>query len=275
MVVTDEHTLNDLKSLIDPLLAVVQQKISSNLVTQLNERFDNKLKINYVVLNTLLHSIDCKIRKSEILYLTFLREVNHDVLCSSPFPESLLVRKTFTFSTSTMISTFEIDDRDMYVELIEMNFQSFILTISSVLDNIVKLKDILIAKVLIHKKNGSTFLATPLDLYLDYFESLLELKYRQKDSLFHILDKHKTFCNDYLDTIKNLRNRYIHGSSTLLEPRNGRFIIIDPNIGTDSPQAAVDVFAGNTLDNIKLFIVDLFTMLQAVISDPVQTLPIP
>ncbi len=275
MVIKQE--LTDLRGLIDPLLTDVQTKIRTGIISTVNSDMNGDLKIDLATLKSLLRAIDCKIRKCEMIYYSYLYKVDHGALCGSPFSEDHAVSIELIYNTSVIKSTIILSDRDVYTELIDMNFQTFILTLASLFENLVRLKEILVKRVIIRRLQGKHE-PTPLDIYFEYLKNLVKLGYRQEDSYFLCIQPHLPFFDKYLKTILVLRNRYIHGFQSLLGPNSENYVIIETYkespFNPNSPELAVDAFSEMALVKSTRFIKDLLGFLKKAIGEDGVALPL-
>jgi hypothetical protein len=271
------ENLLDLHELHDQLIAAVEVKLSAGKVSSINMRIAKRLEIKSDELSTLLRTINSRFRKCEMIYHTFFRQLDHDVLCGSTIINPYVIQTEFTVNTSIIKGSFEVNDRELYTELIEINFQSYILTLATVFENLVLLKETLVKKVIIHGANESPHKAT-LDNYLEFLQHLVDLEYRKKDDLYQCISQHFPFFIRYLKTISELRNRYIHGYKSFLGPRSNTYMIIgqfDQNVfSANSPELILDQFVSTTLTNTGDFTKSVLSYLVKAVNEAEVSLPI-
>lgn len=266
-------TLTNFSSEKNELLAIVQKKISETKITNHNEVFHNKYKIELSSINELLNAIEAKFKKCEILYYAYFESIDHAVLSGNAATLPVDIECTFWDGTGQFKYNFKVDDKLFYKEIIDLNFQSFILQIASLYENLVFLAEILIKKVIVYVRPP---LSSPLHDYLDFLRRLVDLGYRQNDKLNICINSHHPFFNKYLQQINNLRNKFIHGHSINLST-DGYNYYVDNIPGTsfirNSPDLLLDIFTKEILDNSKVFISELLISLKQSTNHHTKYLP--
>ncbi|MDB4919370.1 hypothetical protein [Mucilaginibacter sp.] len=276
MVTTIKKELTDLQVLKGKLLVAIEKKIIGNQVAQTNWMIDNWLKIEYGSLKDLLNSIENRLRKCEVIYFTYFENINHSVLDGSSADLPVGTNALFYFGTNQLKSVFEVNDAAFYKELIDINFQTYILSLATLFENIVRLVEILIKKIILHIK-GKRPTSSPLTSFLDHYDSLISLEYKKEDDLYKCFILYEPFFKKYLITINELRNRYIHGYQTYLGSSDEEYKIIekfdDKQFSKNSPELNVDEFIKATLNMTKNLVADLLNCLTIIVEDPVATIP--
>lgn len=256
------RTLNSFASEKNALIDILNRKIAATKFTAINAVFDNKYIVAVDPLTELLNAIDAKFRKCETIYYLYFENIDHNILAGNTASLPHEMDCTFSDPASTLKHYYTIDNKASYKEIIDQNFQSFILTLASLYENLVLLAEIFIKKVMIYIKNP---LSAPLQDYLLYLKRLVDLGYRQNDRLNVCMNAFGPFFTKYLDQINKLRNRFIHGYSLNLHS-DGYNYFVDKMPGTSfsptSPDLIIDQFTKHVLDNSKDFIRELLTALK-------------
>jgi len=178
-------------------------------------------------------------------------------------------------STAILKEDIEINDKSFYKEIIDLNFQHFILMLASLYENIVRLAEILIKKIIVHLPENKP-ISSPLHSYIDFLNILLDLGYRKKDHISSCLSTHTSFLTKYLSTINMLRNRFIHGYSINLgnDGYNYKITTFDPlNFTKNSADLNIDEFSKNIIAGTKSFMLDLLTSLYKAIKPSHKNIP--
>ncbi len=271
-----KFTLTDFSIQRTVLLNTVAKKISSKKFNALNEEFDDDLKIDLNAITTLVEAIFSRVRNAEMIYHTFLESVDHNLLigASSGLPFDIDVE--FQYNTGTISNSIRFDDRQLYKEAIDSNFQHFILSFAAVYENIVKLSELLVKKIIIHHPKSKPQ-STPLHHYVKYFQLLIGLGYRRNDKMYTCIATHTTFLDRYLEIMNSLRNRYIHGFMPHLISDGSNYRInhqlAQTKFTSVSPELNIDQFSRIILENSRLFFSDLFDALILHIKHPSKYLP--
>lgn len=286
------------KSLIDfsaqknKIVYHVQQKvINGNFSDDLHEIFNrgtnSKLKIDDVEL--IIESIELKLRKAEIItYTYFESEYDGNILTNNTLLGSKIIDTEFSFSTRVFKNRIEIIDAGMYSEVINQNFQSFILTISSLYENITRLIETLIKKRVVFG-DRDPHVSTHLKVLISYWDNLIELGYRSNEDFYNWLNSHRLYLNKYLETINRLRNSYIHGYSVNLKTQQNAYRVInfqqhDSNTGlglmmnqtngSPNPELEVNNFVNAILNNSILLVEDLLRLFERKLSHHMTKIPL-
>ncbi len=275
MVILVKESLIDLHTKKSQLVSGVDQKIIANLINGLNDVFHKDYKIDSNELRVLLDSIETRIRKCQMINFLYFRTIDNSIVTGNATNLPFLVNGEFSYATLIVGQSFEANDRLAYLELINSNFQTFILAIASILENLVFLKEILVKKVILHK-SATKPLNTPMATYLDFLKNLVKLGYRQQDPFYHCIDNHTLFFDKYLSTINILRNSFIHGYSQNTSTASGNCVITNFDQKQFIPSSAeleIENFVEIVLDNISRFTNDLFD--QLIVSTQAVTVSIP
>lgn len=255
-------TLSNFTAERNALLNILTRKIASSKITNLNAAFDNKYTVQHSSITDLITAIESKFKKCEMLFFTYFQDMDHSILSGNITTLPFEMDCTLMDGTATLKYYFKVDDKIMYKEIVDLNFQSFILMLASLYENLVLLTEIFIKKVIIYVKQP---LSSPLHDYLKYLKHLINLGYRQNDKLNTCMVMFDPFFSKYLIQINNLRNRYIHGYSINLQT-DGYYYSVKNMEGTPfsptSPELIVDRFTNDVLDNTRDLIRELFAALK-------------
>ncbi|MGO4289876.1 hypothetical protein [Chitinophaga sp. RAB17] len=255
------------------LLSVVNRKILSSKITTVNKDINKKLEIEINAFKSLLDGIEGKFRKCEMLYITYFENIDHAVLSGNPATLPYLMDCTFIDGTATLRQVFECDDRLLYKEIIDMNFQSFILMISSIYECLVTLSEVMLKKVIIHGNKPPQ--SSPLHDYRTFLKILISLGYRRNDELSTCINGFDAYFDGYLLTIYSLRNSFVHGYNQNLASDTLTYKIIrfESHFAATSPLLNVDVFTKEVLDRSRDFINSLYGTLARASSHYRKSLP--
>ena len=275
MVIT--VNLTDLAAERNQLLAIVTRKIAASKSTTLNEEFDSNLKITLPAITGLLNAIESKIHHAEILYYSYFENVDHAVLCGSSATLPISMQATFLYGTALIKNEISIDDKAIYKEIIDMEFQNFILTTASLFENIVRLAEILVKKVIVHQL-GDRFrpISSTLFHYKNIFDSLLKLGYRRTDIISRCLLTHTPFMTKYLVTINNLRNSFIHGFANNLADDGYNYKVAryeTTAFSATTPELNIDEFTKNIITESRQFYKDMLVAISAHIKPSGKSIP--
>jgi hypothetical protein len=255
------------------LLIALSKKIAATKVTALNEVFDNKYKVEKSKIELLLKAIEAKFKKCEILYYSYLRDVDHSIVAGMssglPFETEIIL----TDGTAILNYSFKVNDKDFYKEIIDQNFQVFILTLASLYENLVLLMEIFMKKVMIYVRRPTS---SPLHDYLEYLDRLINLGYRQTDKFSACLNTSSPFFKKYLIQINKLRNSFIHGYSLCLQSDGYTYFVenIDTaSFSVNSPDLQLDKFSTDLIEHTRKFVRSLFETLRDSISHYKKQVP--
>jgi hypothetical protein len=148
--------------------------------------------------------------------------------------------------------------------------------LSSLYENLVRLTEIFLKKIIVHPKKNNKNISSPYQLLLDYWEVLVSLEYRQKDSCYNSIDRHKDFLETYNRILNQLRNRFAHGYSLNLYVGGSDYRIQnldEQNFSSDSPYLIMNIFTEEVLKNTKELINDFLAALVTDIKVPGQKIP--
>lgn len=269
-------TLTDISTLSNILQNEIVSKIASGDVLTVNTDIHKDLKIEATETRVLLNTIQRKLRDCEMLYFTYFETVDHSTLCGANLASPKIISIDFSYGTNIIKLKLEINDKDAYSDLIQSNFQTFILTLSSLYENIARLTEILIKKIIVHGKKNVP-LSSPYSLLLEYWKMLVSLSYRNHDNFYSCIQTHDVFLSKYSLPLNNLRNRFIHGYNIHLFSDGTEFRvspIIDTSVFSNtSPELILDVFANEIFLNTKNLITDFLNALISEIQIPGQRIP--
>jgi len=153
------------------------------------------------------------------------------------------------------------------------NFQTFILTIASLYENLVLLSEIFLKKVIIYIRKP---LSSPLHDYLEYLKLLISLGYRDNDKLNTCMMVSDAFFNQYLTQINQLRNKFIHGFSINLESDSFNYYVVAMDktpFTSKSADLLIHVFTKDVLDHTRIFMINLMTALKESTKHPRKSIP--
>jgi hypothetical protein len=211
--------LSDFTTEKQVLISIINSKRASGLlIPDLNHHFNDKAKYSFDEIEKIIDAIGTKLRKCEMIYHTYFDSTfDRMSLVNSSLIGKKIIEVEFFFDTKITRNRIEIEDVKMYFEHISNAFQDFILLIASLLENFVRLIEILVRKIIVHGEK-SPHVSTPFLVLLEYWDNLVKLQYRKRsDPLYKLLLFNKPFFERYLLQINSLRNRFIHGYGTNLE----------------------------------------------------------
>ncbi|EHQ26497.1 hypothetical protein [Mucilaginibacter paludis] len=261
MVVTKTRTLSDFARQKNDLITLLAAKTAAAKVTAINKNIDNKFSPDAANVNAVLNAIEAKFKKCEAIYYNYFEDADHGVLSGNITTLPVGVDSTLIDGTAVINYYFSVDDRYAYKDMVDGNFQTFILTIASMYENLVTLAEIFLRKVMVYIKKP---LSSPLRDYLDYLKLMISLGYRNNDRLNICMTSADPFFIKYLEQINLLRNKFVHGVSINLESDNYNYYVA-AMVNTFTPKSAdllLHVFTKAILDNTGAFIIDLMTALE-------------
>lgn len=221
--------LSDFSSQKNHIISCLQKKQDKGLFKQnLHDIFNtgrNKEKLRIKDVKGIIEAVENKLRKAEIIYYSFFgSDYDKSIIVNDTLLGSKIIETEFFHSTKTVKNRIEIVDPKMYKEIIDTNFQVFILTIASLQENIVRLIEILTKKKVVFG-DSNPHLSTHLKILISYWDRLVDLGYRNEDDFFEWLNSHRDYINKYLGTINMLRNSFIHGYNLNLIKLDNRYVI--------------------------------------------------
>lgn len=261
MVVTKTRTLSDFARQKNNLISLLAAKTAAAKVTAINKNIDNKFSPDAANVNAVLNGIEAKFKKCEAIYYNYFEDADHGVLSGNIATLPVGVDSTLIDGTAIMKYYFSVNDRYAYKDMVDGNFQTFILTIASMYENLVTLAEIFLRKVMVYIKKP---LSSPLRDYLDYLKLMISLGYRDNDRLNICMTAADPFFDKYLEQINMLRNKFIHGSSLNLESDSFNYYVA-AMVNKFTPKTAdllLHLFTKAILDNTKVFIIDLMSALE-------------
>jgi len=269
------YVLTDFSAQRNLLLSIITKKVIGKKYTALNQDFDKDLKIDLPAITNLLGTILIRIRTAEMIYYTYLESVDHTMLAGAASNVPVQIEVEFTDGTAIHKKTIEINDKALYKETVDMNFQQFILLMATLFENFVRLSELLIKKIIVHRPESKP-ISAPLHHYLFYFESLIKLGYRKNDFVYGCILTHLTNLQTILVPINTLRNKFMHGFQSGLTSDGFAYNInhdLTPKISKGSPILNIDQFSGSVLRDCKLFFSDLITALTSQIKHHSKFIP--
>lgn len=266
--------LTDISIIKDDLLNEVIGKIAAGDVLSLNSNIDSYLTIDAVEIKALLSTIELKLRSCEEIYYTYLKNVDHAMLCGTAVATSKVIDVEFSYGTKVIKTNVDINEKEGYVDLINIHFQNFVITICTLYENLVRLTEMLIKKIIIHSK-GKRPVSAPYPLLLEYWKMLIALSYRGHDNFFTCVNAHDVFLTKYSLLLNSLRNRAVHGYNSSLYPDGGDYKVICPlnSCPLSDPELILDVFSQHVFDNTKNLVIDFINALITDIKVPGQKIP--
>jgi hypothetical protein len=269
-------TLFNYQGIKADLRDVVDRKIIAREITDLNVRFSNDLLVELQTVDHILEAVEAKIRSCEIIFYTYFEGINHGILNGSYNPRDLpfVCDVEFNEGPSIMNHNLTFQDAFLYREAVNINFQQYILLMSSLYENLVRLSEVLLKKVVLHGKKNKPQ-SIPLPEYYYHLRTLIDFGYRVPDNLFNCFDRHAPFLDKYLPTMVALRNSFIHGYSINLATERSKYSIttFDRPLLRGAPELVIEAFTDEMLTHTRVFAVDLLEALKAAISIPAQTIP--
>ena len=261
MVITKTRTLSNFARQKNDLITLLATKAAAAKVTAINKNIDEKFSPDTTNVNAVLNAIEAKFKKCESIYYQYFEDADHSVLSGNIATLPVGVDCTLIDSTASIDCYFSVNDRYAYKEIIDGNFQTFILTVASMYENLVILAEIFLKKVMIYVKKP---LSAPLRDYLDYLELMISLGYRDNDRLNICMTSSDPFFTQYLEQINQLRNRFIHGYSLNLESDSFNYYVASM-VNKFTPKSAdllLHIFTKAILDQTRVFIINLMTALE-------------
>ncbi len=271
-------TLKDFETEIDDLLTAVNVKIVANLVSPVNMEFKDELEIRMDALKELLNAIEIKLKRCQEIYHIFFEKI--DVAYINGISAQPAKKIDFEIITNSLgdkkTISVETGAYTQYKEIIDTNFQYFILSIASLYENFVFLSEMLLKKTIVHHKSNVP-LSTPLATLIDYRRMLIRLDYRTSDAFIACIDKYATYFDEFLPSINILRNSFIHGYKlNLAVDGSGSYCIINPKVKSklSSAKLEIDNFADEVVGSTLNFARDLFVCLASMVNTAPAHIPI-
>ncbi|WP_396637764.1 hypothetical protein [Maribacter sp. R77961] len=236
----------------------------------------NRLKIEDV--QVIIEAIELKQREAEIIFYTYFgSEYDKNIIVNNTLIGSKFIEAEFYYDTRVLKKTIEIIDPNMYREVVNINFQLFILNIASLYENLVKLIELLIKKRVVFG-DRNPHLSVHLRVLIAYWDNLVELDYRKNDEFYIWLTSHRTYLDQYLSQINSLRNSFIHGYSLNLniDSISNEYVVKNyDNSTTGFPQPAgggvisdlvLNTFVDSVVNNTKNLTEDVLNLFQSKLS---------
>jgi len=228
-------------------------------------------KIYIAHIEDIISSIESKLRKIEISYYTYFdSEYDASIIVNNTILNNKVIETEFDYATNVLKNRIDINDPSLYKELIDSNFQSFILTTASLLEVLVKLSETLLKKIVIYDGKRLPYQSIPLGVFILNWDKLVDLGYRKNDEFYGCFSGHRAFIDKYLEQINLLRNRFMHGYSINLEINavHNEYMVINHNQanfpliagGGIIPELVLNNFANAVLINTKSLITDILDL---------------
>ena len=261
MVITKNHTLSNFARQKNDLITLLATKTAASKIININKIFENKFSPDVSNVISVLNAIEAKFKKCEAIYFQYFEDADHNILSGSSSSLPVGIDCTLIDGTSVVNCSFSVNDRFSYKEMVDGNFQTFILTVASMYENIVTLAEIFIKKVMVYIKKP---LSSPLRDYIEYLKLMINLGYRENDRLNICMTTSDPFFTKYLEQINQLRNRFIHGFSLNLESDSFSYYVVslDNKFTPKSADLLLHVFTKEILDNTRTFIINLMTAIE-------------
>jgi hypothetical protein len=219
-----ERELVDLHESTNLLISLVQAKIASDSYNKKNDVFGRKYAIEMPTLVRLLNGIEARLRTIQIIKAMYFESIEHDILCRNNTDSEVIINGEFSYSTILIKQSFSINDANAYAEQVEAQLHNFVLCVSNILENLVRLKELLFRKIIVHGKRNAP-ISAPLSMYLEYLKILINLGYRNADQLSNVFIPHQDFIDRFLILLTDMRNKITHSCPTFLVPISGEFTI--------------------------------------------------
>lgn len=260
-------SLSDFLTEKNNLLTEVSHKITSNSLHPYNYEMHDNYKIDLTEIQKRLDGITQKFRKCEMNYYLYFDDIHHNVLTVDQSDLPISRQRLFSDGPAQTRRFFDVNDKHLYIELINAQFQEFILFVSSVIENLVYLAETLVRKVVVHLR-GKHPPSIIMQNYVATLEILLKLQYRTTDLMSTCLGNHKPFFDKYLPTINAYRNSYIHGYRAKLIAVGSEYMLDSPlaPLQINTPDARIDIFSLEVINNVKRLIPDFFNAIAQTIS---------
>lgn len=266
-------TLTDFSKSKNRLLGELGKKIDKTQVTALNEVFDKKFKIQYHRVNDLLQIVEVKFKRCEMVYFSYLRDVDYDILKGILNKLPFEMRLTHLDGTSVLEYSYQVNEPGLYRDLVYQNFQTFILTLASLYENLVILMETILKKVIVFVQPPRS---SPLHDYVEFLDRLLSLGYRKEDKLSICIKNYHSFFSKYLVQINGLRNYFIHGYKLCIDTDGDFYFVEKIEKSSFVPRSAelqLDVFCGHVIDRTRDFIGELLATLGDTIKHYKKSIP--
>lgn len=218
------RSLTDFGTQKSAIITAIGNKIArGNYDQNLHDTFKPS-KFNIGDIESIISSIETKLRKIEIIYYTYFdSEYDSSIIVNGSMPvvgttmANKVIETEFDFGTNILKDRIDINTPFLYKEFIDINFQSLILVTASLYEVLVKLCETLLKKIVIYDGERSPYQSIPLKLFILNWDKLVDLGYRKNDDFYVCFSSHRAFIDKYLGEINSLRNRFAHGYSINLE----------------------------------------------------------
>lgn len=249
----------------------------------------SKLNINEI--ESILSSIEQKIRKIEIIVFTYFEtEYDSNIIVNRTMPTSVsmvpskVIETEFVYGTNVIKNRIEFNTPELYKDQIDNNFQTFILTVASLYEVLVKLFETLLKKIVLYDGERLPYQSIPLKTFLLNWDKLVDLGYRKNDEFYILVSGHRIYLDKYLNQINSLRNRYIHGytDNTLIDISSNEYIVKnhDPVNFPNTPGTSISTdlilktFVNTVLLNSTLITTEFLNLFASKIGHHNRKLPI-
>ncbi|MCG2793424.1 MAG: hypothetical protein L6262_07770 [Weeksellaceae bacterium] len=268
MAINKRIELVDFSEKNSELLQEVLQHQNNSTITRINAEFSNDYKIiTFPEVEDLLSAINQRIRKLQIIHYNYFADLNEEALAGNAARLPFEANYQFHYNTNGFSSSISFNTAVFYKEVIDNQFQTYVLTAAAIFENIVRLIEKLTKKVVLHHTNRKPP-SVPLGMYLNYLDSLLRLNYRNVNPFVQCLLNHDSFLRTYVETVNFLRNSYIHGYKINVGLNSGRYLIskLEGPLTNTSPQAEAKIFTEDFTDSMIRFFSELLETLISEVS---------
>ena len=217
-------SLTDFSRQRNTIVMAINNKIARGAYDQALHDCFKKSDINIRNIENIISSIETKLRKIEIVHYTFFdSEYDSSIIVNNSMPviasslTNKMIETEFDFGTNVLKNRIDINDPFLYNELINLNFQIFILTTASLYEVLVKFCETLLKKIDLYDGEDSPYKSIPFKRFIMNWDKLVDLGYRRNDDFYICISNHRVFLDKYLNQINSLRNRFIHGYNINLE----------------------------------------------------------
>lgn len=272
--ITHSRSLVSFSTERNQLFTHISDKQTSNLISSMNSDFDDRIKMEPAHVERLLAAVEAKFKRCQTLYFVYFETAQHSILCNDTTTLPLSVDCEIEDATIITRHSFRVENPIAYREMINYNFQTFVITLASLYENLVALSEVFVKKVIVFVKNKPV--STPLRDYIDFHRKLMLLGYRSSDHLSTCLTNSDPFLSKYLTHITMLRNRFMHGYSINIEMSGTEYMIENLNSGTLSARSTdllIDRYTKEVLEKSEVFIRELMVALYEMGKDSSSNIP--
>ena len=224
-------------------------------MTSPNEIFNKDLRFDQI--ESICDSIESKLRKCQKILELYFSAINHDLITGTiPF-HTVSIQKSFDLSGSVIIYNRSYNEINVYREEVSSEFQSFVIDIATCYENLIRLTEIVLKKIVIYGKQNNKNQSITFDVFRSYWDNLVNVNYRTDDNMYKCLKKHLEFFERFYPVITKLRNRAVHGYKALLIADSITYII-NPECSNHlkSTELQCDIFVKKVFESTKIIITD-------------------